>query len=71
MPISDSPFPSQHLDIVPKEENKAFLTFVIPHDREALLTVINPISFSGSSKTVFLNVEKNGETVLEMLLQVL
>ncbi|KAI6675688.1 hypothetical protein NL676_003594 [Syzygium grande] len=27
-----------HLDIVPKEENKAFLTFVIPHDREALLT---------------------------------
>ncbi|XP_030521657.1 ABC transporter A family member 2-like isoform X1 [Rhodamnia argentea] len=27
-----------HLDIVPKEENKAFLTFVIPHDREAILT---------------------------------
>lgn len=27
-----------HLDIVPKEENKAFLTFVIPHDREARLT---------------------------------
>ncbi|KAF8005573.1 hypothetical protein BT93_K0001 [Corymbia citriodora subsp. variegata] len=27
-----------HLDIVSKEENKAFLTFVIPHDREALLT---------------------------------
>lgn len=27
-----------HLDGVPKEENKAFLTFVIPHDREALLT---------------------------------
>ncbi|XP_030473887.1 ABC transporter A family member 2-like [Syzygium oleosum] len=27
-----------HLDIVPKEENKTFLTFVIPHDREALLT---------------------------------
>ncbi|KAE8124064.1 hypothetical protein FH972_018974 [Carpinus fangiana] len=26
------------LDIVPKEENKAFLTFVIPHDREKLLT---------------------------------
>lgn len=27
-----------HLDIVPKEENKAFLTFVIPHDKEGLLT---------------------------------
>ncbi|KAM5583956.1 ABC transporter A family member 2-like [Rosa sericea] len=27
-----------HLDVLPKEENKAFLTFVIPHDREALLT---------------------------------
>ncbi|KAK4798927.1 hypothetical protein SAY86_024292 [Trapa natans] len=27
-----------HLDVLPKEENKAFLTFVIPHDREGLLT---------------------------------
>ncbi|KAK7317242.1 hypothetical protein RJT34_01301 [Clitoria ternatea] len=27
-----------HLDVVPKEENNNFLTFVIPHDREALLT---------------------------------
>ncbi|XVF11965.1 hypothetical protein REPUB_Repub08aG0074000 [Reevesia pubescens] len=27
-----------HLDVVPKEENRAFLTFVIPHDREKLLT---------------------------------
>ncbi|XP_044477584.1 ABC transporter A family member 2-like [Mangifera indica] len=26
------------LDVVPKEENKAFLTFIIPHDREELLT---------------------------------
>eukprot|EP00256_Glycine_max_P061178 XP_014630248.1 ABC transporter A family member 2 isoform X2 [Glycine max] len=26
-----------HLDVVPKEENNNFLTFVIPHDREALL----------------------------------
>ncbi|GKV14092.1 hypothetical protein SLEP1_g25013 [Rubroshorea leprosula] len=31
-------FFKDHLDIVPKEENKAFLTFVIPHDREKLLT---------------------------------
>ena len=29
----------QHLDVEPKEENKAFLTFVIPHDRESLLKV--------------------------------
>ena len=29
----------QHLDVVPKEENKAFLHFVIPHDREMKLTV--------------------------------
>nr|GMC75788.1 ABC transporter A family member 2-like [Ipomoea batatas] len=27
-----------HLDVVPKEENKSFMTFVIPHDRESLLT---------------------------------
>ncbi|KAF7850562.1 hypothetical protein BT93_L5313 [Corymbia citriodora subsp. variegata] len=33
-----------HLDIVPKEENETFLIFVIPHDREALLTLINPIA---------------------------
>lgn len=26
-----------HLDVLPKEENKAFLTYVIPHDREAIL----------------------------------
>lgn len=25
--------------MVPKEENKSFLTYVIPHDREGLLTV--------------------------------
>ncbi|XP_062168317.1 ABC transporter A family member 2-like isoform X2 [Alnus glutinosa] len=31
-------FFKDRLDIVPKEENKAFLTFVIPHDREKLLT---------------------------------
>ena len=29
----------QHLDVVPKEENKAFLYFVIPQDREARLKV--------------------------------
>ncbi|CAL5444802.1 unnamed protein product [Camellia sinensis] len=27
-----------HLDVVPKEENKAFLTYVIPHDKEELMT---------------------------------
>ncbi|KAF3436036.1 hypothetical protein FNV43_RR23128 [Rhamnella rubrinervis] len=27
-----------HLNVLPKEENKSFLTFVIPHDREMLLT---------------------------------
>ncbi|XP_061353105.1 ABC transporter A family member 2-like isoform X1 [Gastrolobium bilobum] len=31
-------FFKNHLDVVPKEENNNFLTFVIPHDREALLT---------------------------------
>ncbi|XP_059443724.1 ABC transporter A family member 2-like isoform X2 [Corylus avellana] len=31
-------FFKDRLDVVPKEENKAFFTFVIPHDREALLT---------------------------------
>ncbi|KAK6924975.1 ABC transporter-like, ATP-binding domain [Dillenia turbinata] len=31
-------FFKNHLDVEPKEENKAFLTFVIPHDKEALLT---------------------------------
>ncbi|KAF5459766.1 hypothetical protein F2P56_019686 [Juglans regia] len=31
-------FFKDQLDVVPKEENKAFLTFVIPHDRERLLT---------------------------------
>uniref|UniRef100_A0A2N9H431 ABC transporter domain-containing protein n=1 Tax=Fagus sylvatica TaxID=28930 RepID=A0A2N9H431_FAGSY len=30
-------FFKDRLDVVPKEENKAFLTFVIPHDRESLL----------------------------------
>ncbi|XVE56978.1 hypothetical protein DITRI_Ditri04bG0054800 [Diplodiscus trichospermus] len=31
-------FFKNRLDVVPKEENRAFLTFVIPHDREKLLT---------------------------------
>ncbi|XP_008240189.1 PREDICTED: ABC transporter A family member 2-like isoform X2 [Prunus mume] len=31
-------FFKHHLDVLPKEENRAFLTFVIPHDREGLLT---------------------------------
>lgn len=35
----------QHLGVEPKEENREFLTFVIPHDREGLLMV--NISSSG------------------------
>ncbi|KAF5203556.1 Abc transporter a family protein, partial [Thalictrum thalictroides] len=31
-------FFKSHLDVVPKEENKAFLTYVIPHEKEGLLT---------------------------------
>ncbi|KAK9676736.1 hypothetical protein RND81_11G096600 [Saponaria officinalis] len=31
-------FFKQHLGVLPKEENKAFLTFVIPHEKEGLLT---------------------------------
>ncbi|XP_015883555.3 ABC transporter A family member 2 [Ziziphus jujuba] len=30
-------FFKHHLDVLPKEETKSFLTFVIPHDREKLL----------------------------------
>lgn len=30
---------SQHLDVTPKEEDKSFLTFVIPHEKEKLLEV--------------------------------
>ncbi|PQQ10174.1 ABC transporter A family member 2 [Prunus yedoensis var. nudiflora] len=31
-------FFEHHLGVLPKEENSAFLTFVIPHDKEGLLT---------------------------------
>lgn len=31
-------FFENHLDVVPKEENKSFLTFVIPHDKESQLS---------------------------------
>ncbi|KAK2995142.1 hypothetical protein RJ640_010569 [Escallonia rubra] len=31
-------FFKSRLDVVPKEENKSFLTFVIPHDKERILT---------------------------------
>ncbi|KAL3819386.1 hypothetical protein ACJIZ3_005340 [Penstemon smallii] len=31
-------FFKSHLDVAPKEENKSFLTFVIPHQKEKLLT---------------------------------
>ncbi|KAE9453803.1 hypothetical protein C3L33_14290, partial [Rhododendron williamsianum] len=30
-------FFKDHLNVIPKEENKSFLTYVIPHDREGLL----------------------------------
>ncbi|MED6193393.1 ATP-binding cassette sub- A member 2 [Stylosanthes scabra] len=30
-------FFKNHLDVVPKEENKNFITFVIPHDKEGIL----------------------------------
>jgi hypothetical protein len=30
----------QRLDVDPKEESKTFLTFVIAHEKEPLLTVI-------------------------------
>ncbi|OMO54833.1 ABC transporter-like protein [Corchorus capsularis] len=33
-------FFKSHLNIEPKEENKGFMTFVIPHDREKLLTEV-------------------------------
>ncbi|XP_050225584.1 ABC transporter A family member 2 [Mercurialis annua] len=33
-------FFKNHLDIMPAEETKSFLTFVIPHDRERLLTKV-------------------------------
>jgi hypothetical protein len=31
----------QHLDVTPTEETRSFLTFVIPHDKERVLTVSN------------------------------
>ncbi|CAL5374702.1 unnamed protein product [Camellia sinensis] len=31
-------FFKKHLNVVPKEENKSFLTYVIPHEKEELLT---------------------------------
>ncbi|CAI0399356.1 unnamed protein product, partial [Linum tenue] len=34
----DSPDLQQHLDVTPAEEAKSFMTFVIPHDKEKLLT---------------------------------
>ncbi|KAI8528925.1 hypothetical protein RHMOL_Rhmol12G0185900 [Rhododendron molle] len=36
MPVKH--FFKDQLNVVPKEENKSFLTYVIPHDREGLLT---------------------------------
>ncbi|KAL5816488.1 hypothetical protein ACOSQ3_024866 [Xanthoceras sorbifolium] len=63
------------LNIVPKEENKAFLTYVIPHDREELLTNffaelqdresefgISDIQLSLTTlEEVFLNIAKQAE----------
>ncbi|KAK9114185.1 hypothetical protein Syun_020982 [Stephania yunnanensis] len=31
-------FFKSHLDVIPKEESKMFLTFIIPHEKEGLLT---------------------------------
>nr|XP_043636610.1 ABC transporter A family member 2-like [Erigeron canadensis] len=63
------------LDVLPKEENKSFLTFVIPHDKEGLLTnffeelenrkgefSISDIQLSLTTlEEVFLNIAKQAE----------
>ncbi|XP_074292563.1 ABC transporter A family member 2-like [Silene latifolia] len=68
-------FFKQHLDVVPKEENKSFLTFVIPHEKEGLLTSFfeelqeNESKFGiadiqlglTSLEEVFLNIAKQAE----------
>ncbi|KAK0586759.1 hypothetical protein LWI29_011786 [Acer saccharum] len=68
-------FFKSRLNIVPKEENKAFLTYVIPHDREELLTSffaelqdresefgISDIQLSLTTlEEVFLNIAKQAE----------
>ncbi|CAH9126173.1 unnamed protein product [Cuscuta epithymum] len=64
-----------HLDVVPKEESKSLLTFVIPHDRESLLTdFFTELKDQGSDfgisdvqlglttlEEVFLNIAKQAE----------
>lgn len=32
-------FGLQHIDVTPKDEDKSFLTFIIPHEKEKLLEV--------------------------------
>ncbi|KAJ0106704.1 hypothetical protein Patl1_17825 [Pistacia atlantica] len=64
-------FFKNHLDVVPKEENKAFLTYIIPHDREELLTELQDrerefgiadIQLGLSTlEEVFLNIAKQAE----------
>nr|GEU87189.1 ABC transporter A family member 2-like [Tanacetum cinerariifolium] len=68
-------FFKDRLDVLPKEENKSFLTFVIPHDKEGLLTNffeelenreeefgISDIQLSlATLEEVFLNIAKQAE----------
>ncbi|XP_071717353.1 ABC transporter A family member 2-like [Rutidosis leptorrhynchoides] len=68
-------FFKDRLDVVPKEENKSFVTFVIPHDKESLLTKffeelenreeefgISDIQLSLTTlEEVFLNIAKQAE----------
>ncbi|KAF5734706.1 ABC transporter A family member 2-like [Tripterygium wilfordii] len=68
-------FFKHRLDVVPKEENKAFMTFIIPHDREGRLTEffaelqdrevefgITDIQLSLTTlEEVFLNIAKKAE----------
>ncbi|KAJ8553877.1 hypothetical protein K7X08_024555 [Anisodus acutangulus] len=48
-------FFKSRLDVVPKEENKSFLTFIIPHDKEKLLTAELEDVAEGSFATLTLN----------------
>ncbi|KAJ0615074.1 putative ABC-type sulfate transporter [Helianthus annuus] len=68
-------FFKDRLDVLPKEENKSFLTFIIPHDKEGLLTNffeelekreeefgISDIQLSLTTlEEVFLNIAKQAE----------
>ncbi|KAH9617986.1 hypothetical protein KSS87_021559 [Heliosperma pusillum] len=55
-------FFKQHLDVLPKEENKSFLTFVIPHEKEGLLTA-EMESAAAEGKLITLNLTTSGTSV--------